>query len=92
MGESAQGNTVKVVQGMYELCRKMDSELWDTFYECYGTPTLEWIEVRRKLTKKDVTIGDMLEKLENMKYSGEPMHKSFEEFLKEEYGNQKSMW
>lgn len=88
--KGAQGNTVKVVQGMWELVHSVDPELWDTAYEWFGTPATEWVEVRRKLKKKKVTIGEFIRFLEiNQEYLDEQL---LEDALKEIYGNQKSMW
>lgn len=62
--KGAQGNTVKVVKAMFELCAAMDKELWDTFYEYRGTPTLEWTQVRTKIKKEKLTIEQFIEELE----------------------------
>jgi hypothetical protein len=85
--KGAQGNTVKVVKGMYELCEYMDAELWETFYEWYGEPATEWVEVRRKLKKRRITIGDFLEQFKDFESD-----MLFEEFLTLHYGEQKTMW
>jgi hypothetical protein len=84
--KGAQGNTVKVVKGMYELCEYMDAELWDTFYEWYGEPATEWVEIRRKLKKQRLTIGQLIEKLHGSE------DELAEEFLRKAFGEQKSMW
>lgn len=52
----AQGNTVKVVQGMWELVHNTDSELWATAYDSFGTEAREWTEVRKKLRKTNPTL------------------------------------
>lgn len=89
--KGAQGNTVKVVRGMWELCYNMDPELWMTFYVYYGEPTLQWKEVRRKLKKTNYTLGDLMDDL----------HKDNEEITKDtplidylvrRFGETKSMW
>lgn len=49
----AQGNTVKVVQGMWELVHAEDPELWDTIRDCHGEEARAWIEVRRKLRREN---------------------------------------
>jgi hypothetical protein len=84
--KGAQGNTVKVVKGMYELCEYMDAELWDTFYEWYGEPATEWVEIRRKLKKQRMTIGQLIEKLQGSE------DELAEEFLRKAFGEQKTMW
>lgn len=84
--KGAQGNTVKVIQGMFELVHSVDPELWDTAYEWFGTPATEWTEVRRKLKKKNYTTQQVIELLQG--YEDVPL----EEALKELFGHQKSMW
>jgi hypothetical protein len=84
--KGAQGNTVKVVKGMYELCEYLDAELWETFYEWYGEPATEWVEIRRKLKKQRMTIGQLIEKLHGSE------DELAEEFLRKAFGEQKSMW
>jgi hypothetical protein len=84
--KGAQGNTVKVVKGMYELCEYMDTDLWETFYEWYGEPATEWVEIRRKLKKQRLTIGQLIEKLPGSE------DELAEEFLRKAFGEQKSMW
>jgi thymidylate synthase ThyX len=84
--KGAQGNTVKVVKAMYELCEYMDVELWETFYEWYGEPATEWTEIRRKLKKQRMTIGQLIEKLHGSE------DELAEEFLRKAFGEQKSMW
>jgi hypothetical protein len=84
--KGAQGNTVKVVKGMYELCEYMDAELWETFYEWYGEPATEWVEARRKLKKKRMTVGQLIEMLQGA--DDQPA----EEYLRKVLGEQKSMW
>lgn len=85
--KGAQGNTVKVVQGMYELCKHMDTELWDTFYEYKGTPALEWAEVRKRLKKKEFTLGDLI-----ATYNYADLDVSLVDYLTRLFGEQKSMW
>lgn len=86
--KGAQGNTVKVVQGMYELCRTIDQELWDTFYEHRGTPSLQWEEVRKRLKKEKLTVAQFIEELQN----GQNGDKDLVEYLSERSGSLKSMW
>lgn len=86
--KGAQGNTVKVIQAMFELCSYMDKELWDTFYKYYGTPSIEW----------DLT-GDRLEKITMSQFVKMITEKSLDvsnrpvtEVMRELFGEQKTMW
>jgi hypothetical protein len=90
--KGAQGNTVKVVQGMFELCQTVDCELWDTFYEYYGTPALEWEEVRKKLKNEKLTVHQLLNELRGEVESGQNDDKSIIDYLVERSGGLKSMW
>jgi hypothetical protein len=54
--KGAQGNTVKVVQGMWELVRSQDEELWDTIRDCFGEEAHSWEQVRKKLKKNDLEL------------------------------------
>jgi hypothetical protein len=90
--KGAQGNTVKVVQGMFELCQTVDCELWDTFYEYYGTPALEWEEVRKKLKKEKLTIRQLLTELSIHLESGQNGDESVIDYLVGRSGQLKSMW
>jgi len=92
--KGAQGNTVKVVQGMWELVHSVDPDLWNTFYEWFGTPATEWTEVRRKLKKKDITVKEMFEKLQHEYFLNEEdtLNMPFEEWLGGTFGQQRSMW
>lgn len=85
--KGAQGNTVKVVRGMWELCRAQDPELWSTTYEVFGPPTLEWKQVQRKLKK--MTLVDLANKLNDLAFDPAA---SAEEVLRGLFGSQKSMW
>lgn len=87
--KGAQGNTVKVIKGMFELCSAMDKDLWDTFYEHKGTPALEWSQVRSKLNKSKLTIQDFFNFVENEKINKDD---SLVEILSKTYGEIKSMW
>jgi hypothetical protein len=51
--KGAQGNTVKVVRGMYELCHRQDPELWDLVRDEYGEEAHAWKQVRKKLRKEN---------------------------------------
>lgn len=88
--KGAQGNTVKVVQGMYELCKYYDEELWDTFYESYGVPHVQWEEVRRKLTKQQPTLNDLMFEIQTGEHSIGDL--TIKEYLLGKYGDVKSMW
>jgi hypothetical protein len=91
----AQGNTVKVVHGMYELCKSIDPELWNTFYEYRGTPTLEWEEVRKKLKKEGLTVHQFLRELQDVVLdldSGQNDDETLIEYLVKRSGGLKSMW
>lgn len=93
--KGAQGNTVKVVQGMFELCQTVDCELWDTFYEYYGTPALEWEEVRKKLKKENLTVRQFLNELHSIAMNDESSqnpNESLIDFLVRRSGGLKSMW
>lgn len=87
--KGAQGNTVKVVLGMFELCRYIDAELWDTFYEHKGTPAIEWEEVRKRLKKNKLTVREMYVDTE-LEYPYQDI--TVLEYLTKKYGEQKSMW
>ena len=91
--KGAQGNTVKVIQGMYELVNHVDPELWETFYTWFGEPATEWAEVRRKLHKKPITIDEFVQKLQDMQDEG---HIYGQETLMQTliglYGEQKTTW
>lgn len=51
--KGAQGNTVKVVHGMWDLMQRMDSELWETIREVNGEESDAWKQVRKKMKKDD---------------------------------------
>jgi len=84
--KGAQGNTAKVVQAMWELVHSVNPALWDTFYEWYGEPAANWVEVRRKLKKKKVTLDEFFEMTGNIEDA------YLEDVLVELFGEQKSMW
>lgn len=101
--KGAQGNTVKVVQAMYELVHSMDPELWDVFYDWHGEPAAEWVEVRRKLDKQEVSVSDLIETLQKS-IDGKLLDKNGDLLIKAHpdehvfdvlcsiFGEQKSMW
>lgn len=93
--KGAQGNTIKVVQGMFKLCSYIDKELWDVFYEYKGTPALEWEEVRKKLKKEGLTVHQLLNELTalaNDSELGQNKDESVIEYLVKRSGGLKSMW
>jgi Thymidylate synthase complementing protein len=95
--KGAQGNTVKVVKGMFDLCMNIDPDLWHTFYEYKGTPAVEWEEVRKRLKKKRIDVTTMLEMLESELMNGDPEENidsatQFVDWLTNKFGEQKSMW
>lgn len=93
--KGAQSNTAKVVKGMYELCKMMDEDLWNTFYEYNGTPALQWEEVRKNLNKKGVTVHQLLNELyskANDPESGQDPNETVVEYLVKRSGGLKSMW
>lgn len=91
--KGAQGNTVKVVEGMFKLCENVDKELWDTFYEYMGTPMLEWKNARKSL--KRVTVHQLLNELHALALnpdSDQDPKESVVDYLTKKYGEIKSMW
>jgi hypothetical protein len=88
--KGAQGNTVKVVRAMFELCAYMDKELWDIFYEYKGTPAIEWSETGKRLNKKKITMGQLVKLLQDK--SLDISQKPAVEVLRSLFGEQKSMW
>jgi hypothetical protein len=91
--KGAQGNTVKVVQGMFELCYYVDKELWDTFYEYYGTPMMEWRTARKPM--KNMTVHQLLNELHALALnpeSGQDPNESVESYMRRKYGEIKTMW
>lgn len=93
--KGAQGNTVKVVQGMFELCRTIDCELWETFYEYKGTPSLEWEEVRKRLKKEKLTVGQLYVELHDLMIRielGQNSDEMVTDYLVKRFGQLKSMW
>lgn len=49
----AQGNTVKVVRGMWELVHSVDNELWDLVRETYGEEAHAWKVARQRIKKQN---------------------------------------
>lgn len=93
--KGAQSNTAKVIEGMFELCKAMDKELWERFYEYKGTPALQWEEVRKKLNKEKLTVNQLRNELlaldENHEL-GQNGDESIIDFLVKRSGGLKSMW
>ena len=88
--KGAQGNTVKVVEGMHELCMYMDEELWEMFYEYKGTPAIEWAETRKRLNKKKMTTAQFVRLLQEK--SLDISQRPVTEVMRELFGEQRSMW
>jgi hypothetical protein len=86
--KGAQGNTVKVVKGMWELVHAQDPQLWDTAYEYYGLPAVEWRNVGQ--TMKKSSVDGLINLL--MKHSEERGNDQAFEVLRELFGEEKSMW
>jgi ribosomal protein L10 len=80
---------------MFELCQTIDCELWDTFYEYKGTPTLEWEEVRKKLKKEKLTVRQLLNELHSIAMDDESRQnpdESIIDFLVKRSGGLTTMW
>lgn len=90
--KGAQGNTVKVVQGMFALCQMVDCELWDTFYEHKGVPALEWEQVRKTLKKKPMNLKQLKDEIERQMINSQNDDVDIVEYLTGRFGAQKSMW
>lgn len=91
--KGAQGNTVQVIEGMFELCRTVDCELWDVFYKYHGTPAIEWAIAGDRLEK--VTVSELLNELHTLALdpeSGQNGDEKVVDYLRRKYGEQKSMW
>lgn len=90
--KGAQGNTVKVVEGMFALCQTVDCELWDTFYEYKGVPAIEWEQVRKTLKKKPFTLKTLKNDIDRLMLSGQNDDVDLIDYLTSRFGAQKSMW
>ena len=80
---------------MFELCRAVDCELWDTFYEYKGTPVLEWEEVRKKLKKENLTVNQLFMELSTLALdsgTSQNGNESVIDYLVRRSGGLKSMW
>lgn len=51
--KGAQGNTVKVVQGMWKLVHSADPDLWDIVYRHYGPEAQAWKLMLHRISKED---------------------------------------
>lgn len=60
--KGAQGNTVKVIKGMYELVHSQDPELWDCAFDYFGEPMVQWREIRDRLRKHEPELYERLMK------------------------------
>lgn len=66
--KGAQGNTVKVVKGMWELVHSVDPELWDLVEELKGSEAIGWEKVRAKLKKDNAELySELLQKYGQIK-------------------------
>lgn len=93
--KGAQSNTAKVVQGMFELCKAMDEDLWQTFYEHKGEPALQWEEVRKKLTKKPLSVRELHDELHltlDNPHTGQNGDENIVDYLIKRSGGLRSMW
>lgn len=90
--KGAQGNTVKVIQGMFELCKAMDAELWDTFYEYRGTPSLEWAQVRNSIGKEKLTLKEFNQEIHDRLNDVQNGDELLIDYLVKRSGGLKSMW
>lgn len=87
--KGAQGNTVKVVRGMWELVHGQDPELWDTAYEYFGLPAVEWRNTGQRLKK--ISIDQLISELK--KYSTiDTAHDPSFDVLRKLFGEERSMW
>jgi hypothetical protein len=86
--KGAQGNTVKVVKGMWELVHHTDPELWDCVYEYYGPHVYEWKKTQQTMRKKRMFVSDLIEELK-LNFVG---NADAESALRQLFGQSKSMW
>ncbi len=91
--KGAQGNTVKVVKGMWELVHHIDPELWDTVYEYHGEHVVEWKLVQKQLRKNGLTVEQFIAEACNLVFQGKvDNNTTLEKLLRQLYGAQKTMW
>jgi hypothetical protein len=86
--KGAQGNTVKVVRGMWELVYAQDPGLWEVAYEYFGLPAREWRNSGEKLKKMTAFGLYEILKQQDPSISG----KSAFEVLRALFGEEKTMW
>jgi hypothetical protein len=86
--KGAQGNTVKVIKAMFELCSFIDKDLWDTFYKYHGTPSIEWALTGDKLEK--LTMHQLVNLLQES--SLDISQRPAVDVLRSIFGEQKTMW
>lgn len=84
--KGAQGNTVKVVKGMWALVYAQDPQLWDTAYEYFGLPAREWRNAGEKLKKMNS------HKLYKILGELDSSDASAFEVLSKLFGEEKTMW
>lgn len=84
--KGAQGNTVKVVKGMFALVHAQDAELWDTALEYFGVPAVEWRNAGQKL--KRMNVGDFVHEIQMRSIPDDNVW----EVIRGLYGEEKSMW
>lgn len=87
--KGAQGNTVKVVKGMWELVHAQDPELWDTAYEYFGLPSREWRNAGEKLKKMNV--HSLINQLKTYSNFNTDHEKAFD-VLRKIFGEERTMW
>lgn len=91
--KGAQGNTVKVVKGMWELVHHVDPALWDAVYEYHGEHVVEWKLVQKQLRKTGLTIEQFISEVSNMVLHNEIANDTkLDLLLRKMYGAQKTMW
>lgn len=86
----AQGLTVEVVQGMWNLVYVVDPELWGQVYELYGPHAKDWKMAQRKLRKAGTSVGEFVSKVTEL--DGFHWEMSLETAIRLMYGKRKNMW
>jgi thymidylate synthase ThyX len=84
--KGAQGNTVKVVQAMWDAVHAVDPELWAVAFEYFGTPAVEWRATGQKL--KRTSVASLIRALE----ADASLNANAFNTLRRLYGEEKSMW
>ncbi|MGG1659560.1 FAD-dependent thymidylate synthase [Brevibacillus sp. NRS-1366] len=91
--KGAQGNTVKVVKGMWDLVHHVDQALWGAVYEYHGEHVVEWKLVQKQLRKTGLTIEQFISAASNMVLHNEIANDTkLDLLLRKMYGSQKTMW